>query len=384
MAQSGRLNAPACPRGQIIVAASAAYPRNDEATAVQLTNGDILLAWSRFESLNRKPHPTSPTDHASGLPGHDLESDNAGSSIVGIVSSDGGQSWHDEHMLVENTAGLNVMNPSLARLPDGGLGLVYNQRESTTEAYRVFRRSDDEGKTWSAPVLITHQGYQTGCNDRLTVLRNGRLIAPIHGTDDWHSHYLYTRVAWSDDGGAHWQLSSPLELPRVASSGESGAWEADAVERADGSLLLIMRTAMGTIFRAESHDGGESWSGLRSMEVVAPVAPSIIRRLPGSDALLLIWNWHYDWREPMGGVRCPLACAISTDGGASWLPNRRKIIEADPGFTYAYPSCLFVGETALVTYYVSDAADPFGARSLKLMHIPIQWLLDETDSSYAN
>ena len=216
------------------------------------------------------------------------------------------------------------------------------------------------------------------------MLRPGRLIAPIHVTDDWHSHYLYTRITWSDDCGAHWQLSQPLELPRVASSGESGAWEADAVERGDGSLLLIMRTAMGTIFRAESHDGGETWLGLRSMEVVAPVAPSIIRRLPDSDALLLIWNWHYDWREPMGGIRSPLACAISTDGGASWLPRRRKIIEDDPRFTYAYPSCLFVGETALITYYVSAAADPYGARSLKLTRIPIDWLLDETDNPYAN
>ena len=126
MAHAGRLTSP---QGQIIVAASDTYPRNDEATAVQLANGDVLLAWSRFESLNRQPYPTNNPDHDAGLPGHDLESDNARSSIVGKVSSDGGQSWRDPYTLVENTAGLNVMNPSLARLPDGGLGLVYNQRE---------------------------------------------------------------------------------------------------------------------------------------------------------------------------------------------------------------------------------------------------------------
>jgi sialidase-1 len=130
---------------------------------------------------------------------------------------------------------------------------------------------------------------------------------------------------------------------------------------------------MGTLFRCESDDGGETWHGLRSLEVVAPVAPAIIRRVPRTGDLLLIWNWHYDWREPMGGVRRPLTCAISTDGGASWALNRRKLLEDDPDDTYAYPSCLFMGDVALITYYVSSAADPFGARSLKLARVPINW-----------
>src|SRR5690606_30479117 len=117
--------------------------------------------------------------------------------------------------------------------------------------------------------------------------------------------------------------------------------------------LMVIRTAMGTIFRAESHDEGETWQGLRSMEVVAPVAPSLLQRIPGTDDLLLIWNWHYDWRERLAGTRRPLACAISRDGGDTWPWSARKILEDDPGFTYAYPSCLFVDEWAFITYFVT-------------------------------
>jgi len=348
------------PTSRIILPATEAIPRHSEASAVQLRNGDLLLAWSKFVGRG----------------------DNAKGHIAGMSSSDGGHTWHDERVLVENSAGLNVMSPALARLADGGLGLVYSHRESTTEAHRVFRRSDDEGATWSDPVRMTHDGYKTGCHDRLTVLASGRLLAPLHCTDDWHKHHLHVRVAWSDDHGQRWQLGHPIELPKVTDSGESGCIEPGIVQRADGSLLMVIRTAMGTIFRAESHDEGQTWTGLRSMEVVAPVAPALITRLPHADDLLLIWNWHYDWREPLAGTRRPLACAISHDGGDTWPWAKRKLLEADPALTYAYPSCLFVGDVAFVTYFVTPAEDAPGAalltapsqsRSLKTMHIPLDW-----------
>lgn len=362
--------------GKIICPATDSHPRHSEASAVSLNDGRILLAWSRFASLNRNSGDAQTARDPSGLPGTALESDNAYAEIACLTSADGGDTWDEMRVMIANDAGLNVMSPSLARLADGGLGLVYSQRHSTARASRIFRRSDDEGRTWSAPVPITHEGYMTGCNDRLRALGSGRLVTPLHCTDDWRSHYLYTRVAWSDDHGQRWQIGPPLTLPRVEGSGESGCWEGDIAERGDGSLLLVMRTAMGTLFRAESHDRGETWRDLRSLEVVAPVAPGIIRRIPGTDHLLLIWNWHYDWREPMGGVRRPLAAAISTDGGASWPAARRTILEDDPRFTYSYPACLFIGDHVLVTYYVSAADDPFGSRSLKALRVPLRRLYD--------
>src|SRR5262245_34710756 len=272
------------------------------------------------------------------------------------------------------------MSPAVRRLADGGLGMVYSHREATSDAWRVFVRSDDEGRTWSPPLrLPREEPYTTGCHDRLTVLDGGRLVAPLHATEDWHRHHLRVRCAWSDDHGRTWRLSPALELPRVADSGESGCIEPDVAQRADGSLLMAIRTAMGTVFRAESHDGGETWTGLRSMEVVSPVAPALLRRVPGTGDLLLVWNWHYDWREPMSGVRRPLACAISTDGGDSRPLARRRVLEDDPAYTYAYPSCLFLGSgrdaEAFLTYHATPAGGPFTrARSLRTMRVPLRWL----------
>lgn len=354
-------------------------PRRQEASAVELASGGLLLLWSEFDG----------------------RSDNARATIMAMASTDKGETWGGSGEVgqgdqktwtaVENTAGLNVMSPAVRRLGDGGLGMVYSHRESTSDATRLFVRSDDEGRTWAPPVrLPQEESYTTGCHDRLTVLDGGRLVAPLHCTQDWNLHHLSVRCAWSDDNGASWKLSHAIELPKVSDSGESGCIEPDVAQRADGSLLMAIRTAMGTVFRAESRDGGETWTGLRSMEVVNPVAPALLRRIPqnprsnGNDDLLLIWNWHYDWRERLAGVRHKLACAISTDGGNSWPLSRRKILENDPELSASYPTCTFLGSgadaEAFITYrwggHITrrhDPEDPAGWIGSKAARIPLSW-----------
>jgi hypothetical protein len=359
-------------RSEVIRAATPENPRHSEATAVELRDGSILLAWSRFEGRG-----DNAIAEIAGVDAHVLHDDNGQATVAGTVLTGSGLEWGEERTLIGNGAGLNVMSPALARLADGGIGLLYSHRNSTTEACRMFCRSDDEGATWSNPVPLPQaDSYQTGCHDRLAVLDSGRLVAPLHCTHDWHAPHLHVRTAWSDDNGATWLLSEQVVLPKVSNSGESGCIEPDVAQRADGSLLMAIRTAMGTIFRAESDDGGETWHNLRSMEVVAPVAPSLLRRIPDTSDLLLIWNWHYDWTKRLAGTRRPLAAAISTDGGDSWPTVRRKILEDDPAATYAYPSCLFIGREALITYFVTPGDAPSNQRSLKVARLPLTWLYE--------
>jgi sialidase-1 len=344
----------------IVLPATRERPRRQEASAVTLADGGLLLLWSEFDG----------------------RSDNARATIEAAVSADGGVTWEGQRTAIPNTAALNVMSPAVRRLADGGLGMVYSHREATSSAWRVFVRSDDEGRSWSpGQRLPQEEPYTTGCHDRLTVLDGGRLVAPLHCTPDWHRHHLAVRCAWSDDHGRRWRLSPAIELPRVADCGESGCIEPDVAQRADGSLLMAIRTAMGTVFRAESHDGGETWTGLRSMEVVGPVAPALLRRIPGTDDLLLIWNWHYDWRERLAGKRQRLACAVSTDGGDSWPLSRRKVLEDDPAHSASYPTCTFGDGDAFITYRwgghitgAYDPEDPSGWISSKAVRLPLSWL----------
>ncbi len=345
----------------VLVTADDEHPRHSEASIVETGDGSLLLAWSRFTARRKSG---SRTDHV-------LESDNDSSDIPACWSEDGGKTWHDKHVLVANDAGLNVMSPAFARLTDGSIGLAYSHREAPDRAWRVFRRSTDHGRTWRDPVRLTSEGYITGTHDRLAVLEGGRILAPLHFMESWYEGVRKSMVAYSDDHGESWRFSDPVEVPGVPAATESGGWEPGVVELPNGRVLLILRTAMGTLFCATSEDGGESWSAPCSMEVVSPVAPGRVERIPGSGDLLLVWNWHYNSREPMFGIRRRFSVAVSHDGGLSWPHGDRRVIEDDQATTYSYPSCVIVGNQALVTYYAASADAPFGARSLKIARIEL-------------
>jgi hypothetical protein len=145
-------------------------------------------------------------------------------------------------------------------------------------------------------------------------------------------------------------------------------------ERADGSLIMTIRTAMGTQFKSESSDRGLTWSTPRSMEVVSPVAPAHISRLPGSNNLLLLWTADYDARANLSGERHTIMACVSQDGGASWPLARRKILVQDMAHSVDYPSVLFRNGEAWITLRVSTGRGVLqGLTSTCLMRVPLTW-----------
>lgn len=287
-------------------------------------------------------------------------------------------------VLVDTPAGgMNTMSPALRRLPDGRIGMLYSHRTSVREARRCFCASEDEGVTWSAPVVVADGGYVTGCHDRFTVLSSGRLIAPLHGTDDWDKHHLYVTVAWSDDGGGRW-IVGDQRLTLAPVGPEEGRWldsgclEPAVAERGDGSLLMTMRTAMGTQFRSDSHDGGETWSLPRSMEVVSPSAPANLTRIPATNDLLLIWTPTYDPGAHHLGERRTLVACVSRDGGRSWPVRRRKLLVHDPVHPVDYPSVMYRGDEVWITVRRSEGPQVLeGSVSTLLMRVPLRWFYEE-------
>ena len=355
-----------------VAPASHTAVRKSEPSLVSLKDGTVLLAYAT----------------------HTGHSDNDPAPIVARQLSASGLPMTEERIIVPPPpGGFNAMSPALRRLPDGRIGMLFSYRQSTTEASRRFTASSDEGATWSPPVIVAGGQYKTGCHDRFTVHSSGRLLAPCHCTDDWNGHYLHVRVARSDDAGATWTLGEPIRLPQVhwpANSGhsvmiESGCIEPGTVERADGSVLMTIRTAMGTQFKSESFDRGETWSAPHSMEVISPVAPAHLSRLPGSDHLLLLWNADYDPNAPLEGERHTIMSCVSTDGGRSWPLARRKLLYHDLERSVDYPTVLYRGDTAWITLRISTGESPVnkafhhtarvleGLTSTHLMKVPVTW-----------
>lgn len=338
---------------------------------------------------------------------HAGRSDNDQAPLVARRLSPTGQILEEERVIVPPpVGGFNAMSPALQRLPDGRLGMLFSYRQSQKIASRRFTTSADEGATWSPHVTVADGQYKTGCHDRFTVHSSGRLLAPCHCTEDWDLHHLHVRVGRSDDLGATWQLGEPITLPYVrwlesenprgtpfrkespaptptpAAPGqqvfiqdtESGCIEPGMAERADGSLIMTIRTAMGTQFKSESFDRGVTWSTPRSMEVVSPVAPAHISRIPGTNDLLLLWTSDYDAKVRLSGDRNTISACVSSDGGASWPHARRKVLAHDPARSIDYPSVLYRGNEAWITLRVSTGKGILqGRTSTDLMRVPITW-----------
>jgi hypothetical protein len=346
-----------------VVGATARMPRHSEASMIRSADGRLLLAWSAFAETHVPAPGTTTEDPTAREWAHSRDNNPA---EIRVLTGDGsGDGWGDERSLVDNDAGINVMQPAFARLSGGDLGLSYSRRQSARDARRFFVRSADEGRSWSAPVDVAGlDGYVTAAHDRLLTLRSGRILQPCHRL---HDGRISSFAAWSDDGGTNWRLSNELELEHPVPGALYGFWEASVAERADGSLLMAGRTALGEVFGSVSTDAGETWSAPQPLGVTAPSAPSMLRSL-GADRLLLVHNTAYRPGELMQGPRTPLVASVSDDGGENWWLWRT--LEADPEHWFHYVSCLVEPDAVRLSYSVTNPATRLWSLAILTSDVP--------------
>lgn len=337
---------------QIVYPATATSPRYTEGSVVELNDGSLLFAVTEF--------------FGNG-------SDFAEAHIVARESMDGGRTWGDKRVLQKNTGGLNVMSATLRRLPAKGapdrIALFYLQKNSHSDLDFHVRYSNDEGRTFGNPILVTDApGYHVVNNDRVTRLSTGRILAPAASTSDVTKVNHFTcRCYISDDEGLSWRAGkAAVDLPK------RGAMEPEVIELTDSRVMMIMRNQLGTISKSYSQDGGDTWSAPGDLGVTAPEAPATIRRIPATGDLLLIWNNTYTAGAGHGGERTPLSAAISSDEGLTWKNVRN--LETDPKLTYSYTSLTFVRDRAIMTYWVGDRSKR--QWSAKFRSLPAGWFYE--------
>ena len=136
--------------------------------------------------------------------------------------------------------------------------------EGTEAGYEIGKtaqllmvRSHDDGHTWSKPENVTRQLkpdawwlYAPAPNAGIT-LRDGTLVMPMEGRGVHGEHF--SNIMTSADHGSTWQVSTPVP---------DRTTECQAVELADGSIMLNMRNQKKLGYRAVyvTHDRGKIWS----------------------------------------------------------------------------------------------------------------------------
>lgn len=125
----------------------------------------------------------------------------------------------------------------------------------TTWLYMKY--SDDDGKTWSDPILLNgmvkaedSRALVTGPGRGMQIKNGeykGRLIVPVYDT-------AQSGIIYSDDHGATWNYAKGPSTKKAAMS------ESQIVEMPDGTLHVYARSTGSKIAEAVSLDGGKTWT----------------------------------------------------------------------------------------------------------------------------
>ncbi|MDX1873120.1 exo-alpha-sialidase [Mycolicibacterium sp. 120266] len=260
--------------------------------------------------------------------------------VLRRISSDGGHSWGEPHVLLPETeeGGVFVRQP-LIRLPGGRLLLpifhcvrVPGQRWVGDRDYSGVMISDDDGGTWREVVVPDSTG---AVHMNIGRRSDGTLVALYRSR--W-ADFVYRSV--STDDGQTWSAPQPTDLPNNNSSIQFVVLPDDRLALVYNESSAADATARRTSLYDEIDDDG-----------LAAEEPAPATRLPVDDGTRTAF-----WGAP----RAPMTLALSEDGGLTW-PVRRDL-EVGDGYClsnnsrdglnreYSYPSITTAGDTLHIAF----------------------------------
>jgi hypothetical protein len=338
------------------------------------------------------------------------------------ISSDGGKTWSEPEPLFETEGGqMEGAVRHLLQLKSGRIGAFWSLDGADTETkdqygYSVwFRKSDDNGKTWSRPVRVSEPYNNAVMHSEAALTASGRIVASVYnlvgkvarqksralfgdeiarvGAHGYEHFFTYCWAYYSDDEGETWHTNEGKgkwgaggELFVTLDYSGGGHYrcnEPSVVEVSPEHLLMLLRTPLGRFYQSWSADNGTTWSHPEPSSLATALAPAALGRIPGTGDLLVIWNQSSADEIEKGLQRHRLSTAISKDGGATWLRGRnvfsvygegdRTYVEPPPIQNYramelaprlpandiqgTYPFLTFWKDTAIVRFHCLERSD---------------------------
>ncbi len=231
------------------------------------------------------------------------------------------------------------LHSAVATAPGGMVYVLYSSHSHDVS----FHRSDNGGRTWSAPVRLSElDPSQQACDDpRLAVDGRGRLHVvwtQFHLPQGWPPAGVYYRR--SDDAGLTWQAARLV-------AGEGHGRITVATHGLDEVHLAWSVTATGERMHEWSDDGGATWSGARPISTRIRGAVSRALALafdsggilhlvagvggPGSGGPIVHTWWNgAEWSEPQPVSQDPAQRSVGLPSLAISQGNHLHVIYEDP------------------------------------------------------
>jgi lysophospholipase L1-like esterase len=195
-------------------------------------------------------------------------------------------------------------------------------------------RSEDDGKTWAAPVLL-QEGW-CGAVRQMIQLRSGRIVLVSQVAKANPGRHV-TVTYLSDDLGKTWRVGEVIDLGTegnyagkvagLTAATHGGGIEGTIFEKQAGGAKLLLRVPHGYLHELTSSDGTQ-WKASMPSTIEASDSPAMVVRL-ASGRLALAWNRY---RDPVAreGRRDELSIAFSENDGLTWtipqvIARNRKV-----------------------------------------------------------
>lgn len=231
-------------------------------------------------------------------------------------------------------------------------------------SYLYLTYSDDQGLTWSDPIILNNMVKDDNMTflgtgpGRGIQLKNGeyagRLLFPVYQYEyntSLSGNAQRSALIYSDDNGVTWTRGDFVEL----SEGFGAMSESVPIELPDGSIILFGRTDGGKVGQAISTDGGATWTAPVTLnEISAPysqlTAINYSKLIDGKPAIILASASHPSNRVS-GVINIGL---VNDDNTIEW---KYKAPINGEGEAYGY-SCIteLTNGDILVFYEGSDAS----------------------------
>lgn len=193
-----------------------------------------------------------------------------------------------------------------------------------------------------------------------------RLLLPLYSDG-----FDFSLMALSDDLGDTWRVSEPLV--------SAGGVQPTVARRRDGSLVAYFRNngpPPRRLLRAESHDGGATWSPVEATSLPNPGSGAEVVALRSG-----LWALIYNDTER---GRHSLAVSLSEDEGATWKWTRHLERDLRPRARHAaYPSLVEGADGVLHATYTwtlpeeearRDSAGRPLRESIKYARFTVEWV----------